>query len=450
MGFWDDVNNALGYQSPKNDIGTPGMWDALGTAAESGVSPTGINPQSSIPLSPPPPSPYAQTTDAINAVIQQNVGPYNIIDIDPRTVSGTNLSVSVNSQVPIAFLLNLYGRDPNYLNDWQTVKLPIQGTFFKFEFLPAQHFGASELSIGAGASAVNSSLTDESGFPPQQKTDGFSAPLFQRTVIVQFGDVNSVPILCTPGQVYQGQFNSIFVTFGYQCPRLRFIAGSKSLIIDNGLDKIVNKDLAFGPGHGLWENPGRHCVPFCLNTNTTLKGPDSATIAPIAPAANVQTNLELIQNPPSAKGIMVGWVTNFDLHSKTTTNANPYDYRAGLYVRLNGTLQFERSICEITGSPIYPLNIGGGAAFSNHVTNKVYATPRRFTLAPGESLFISLLTNDGNTSFQFVVEGYSYSMMVRNGPTGQQAPYRIFPPLLQHPFPDDAIQQLGGNNTQAP
>lgn len=460
MGFWDDVNNLFGASKHTNPLGDLGSGDS--TLGFSGINPMGADG----PVRPPP-GPHDLSSQDAQALFQTRSKGFTTIDVLPFNLD----PYSYKCLIPTAVRTSVTGDEADDSNTailqsntgtqtaWRTFQLSIQGTFLKVEFLAAKRntvaaasanfqdgWNTQEdhsysyyagLTAGAGSNAV---------FTPQNFNNNLGGNVMadvtflaqheleaNRTILIQFEDSNSAPLIAKPGDCFETPFNTVFVSVKNCCPRFRITTGNNTRIVSSSDNRIMNANLALGPGHGLWENPGVHATPWCWDTDGI--GINTIPANPLTIAPNAQTTSIIANHDTLAifSGVAVFWITALNLSITPTTGAAAY-VKVLLFTDRHDSFGTFTPIKILASIPL----VIRGVATTTSTTEKNFPTPIRVKLHPGNKLKIRIQNSSGSAAtveYAFSLLGYSYGVPR----VGVASPLELsFDTLTEDPFPLDS------------
>lgn len=408
MSFWKDLLGDL-YVDP-NERSPNLSWGRLEGESEN------LNINGVMGFSETPPQKYNSTRKApaeeIAAIIQNRTRAFNIFDITPSLLTRQNYATLISAQ-------DLYGKfgyeDDSFTTGqgtagWRTVELATAGTFLKIEFLPGQINIPYDPALAPNPENYRKNL--------DLPTDTVSAGIGNQTIVIQFDDPKSPLIVARHGDTFKVPFERVFVTCKMYVPRFSIITGYNAEIVTNYSKQVANQDIAFGPGHGLFETPHKHAVPFVF-TNNFPNTPTGAGTQ--VSAATTVTNVLIDQgvSTPVARGFSIGWITGINIMAVsrvTSTNSGIFRLSVGQ-----------------TGSPIrdvlaIPFYFPAFTSSENRMISiqKTFPTPIRFKLRAAEisgvlftQQLIAAVTNPNPTVgdiFDVVwsIEGYTYGNLTRD------------------------------------
>ena len=456
-----------------------------------------------IKMQAPEQSVHAQIAEELIAIQQRNSKGFRVIDFSPFNFPRDDFY----PQMTQGDLVELFGPEAaslggGYYEDsnvsansilpyWRTVEIPISGNFLKIEFLPVrlnEAFSVYDPSV-VYPIADNTKLLDNSDqyqyFSPKHSA--------QKNIIVHFQDTQTNPILAKHGDTFETEFTSFFVTFKAGIPRFRVTIGYNSKMTGQD-DRLLNTKLAYGPGHGMFNNPTIHATPFCVTQrdlnafqNTSAEYPSA-----LAVGAGTEFNADLFTNVPNILNRCYSSIfpsTDFQLAQYTSSGNSKYNadntsaacaISGGIFVANNfqvngmtvgwitamslsalyfaagaGNLMLEMILETFrytsTGGAggvirrIGSVQVSVGSTIKNGQITKTFKEPMRFCLEPRDSLRI-LIRNATGTNYggqaaivQFGVEGYTW------GPTSglgvnagfPAAPFQNDFKMTENPYPID-------------
>lgn len=477
MGFWDDLNTLLGYP-PKDKIGGFN-WDNL-TGETDTLNLEGVSAESKLPLQALDTN-RRMPTQEIAAIIQKRDRAFNVFQISPFNLSQSQFG----SLIPQSILNTTVGYEGDQdvgtlnrtTNAWRTVEISVPGDFVKIDFLPNQINFSHALNSSnpynyakenqAYVQALNTSLSSD-----------YVDLLSSRTILIQFDEPNSTPYVHKPGDTYNVPFSKIYVTCKTYVPRFEVTLGYNAKIISTGDDRLMQSQLATGPGYGLWDSPSRHTVPFCFtDCDQDRNGIGIATggSAPIisllafdpASTPTKYTLIDLDNQTPKPYGVGVGWITglkanimflNYDgaatpfisgfiaIINVYTEAPSSLGNTRKLLTSLRSSFSLIKDQTNNTDRPVYDME-------------KTFNTPIRFSLLKngligganyGEvtklilTVSLTALNSNGVTRqayFRWAMEGYTFGGLNNtNLVASQTATYFGYGMDLctTHPFPLDA------------
>jgi len=402
--FWEAVNDFLGYAPPEKD-GDP--WTQLLNVTAGGqLTPLieGIQPSQpgALPPNDPTLSPFYQRSDDVNRLVELTPQPFQTIDINPADYA---LAFDNRCVIDKGILANLFGQDGasgsaiDEGGPWRTVVIPLTGTFLKFEYNQA---GRNAYTVvGAGRSPTSTQIGK---FFPYLGALGASSPgdyqqNSERGYLLQYNVTNAPPLALKDGDTFEAPFATLYISFKTLAAPFRIIVGNKSVIRSTDDHRLMNSNIAFGPGLGVWENTGYHAVPFCMTIDNFQ---DSSFVTNITQgAANklwtliTNDNTQSIATRPCPTGTAVLWITEFLFYSVGISSA------ATSTLALIKTNTSNSNVVQT----IYEtaLTIGGTA------NPPVYYNPNfpsRILLYQQEALEIFLNTGSTSASIHWMVKGY--------------------------------------------
>lgn len=270
-------------------------------------------------------SPRHIPTADLAGIIQKRERAFNVFDVTPYNLSSTQfrpqLSIEqIKSKVGYEADNDVLSGNPTGISlaFWRTIELPVPGTSFKFEFLPAQvnfPFYALGVVPGDATSPENYSKQDLTNpyllnssmprnIPP--RTD-FLKLMGSRTILVQFDDPGSTPFLVKDGDVINVPFQRAYITFKIYLPRFSVMLGYNAEIKSPSDNRLMQSQLATGPGFGMWNNPSRHPVPFCFTQ-------DDQAVPTVASSFSADVTVDIFDLDnisPTTYGLGTLWITNF-------------------------------------------------------------------------------------------------------------------------------------------
>lgn len=402
-----------------------------------------------------------------DALQQQRELAFNTVDIEPMSFA----PITYTTSIPIQKITDKVGYDSDNekasgvfgppplpgtatTSSWRTVQLPLQGNFLKIEFLP--------MPINYNSGSLNvKQKTDQSNFGNVPASSTPLAPSHQysasRTILIQFDDPSGPLLIARDGSEFYANFNTVYVTFKYQCTRFTVISGQNSSIRSG--DKNRNLNLSLGPGYGLWDDQTRHPVPFAFCNEgsafyTNLAGqPTQLYGTPYTVSKNASVSVVLIDPSPTYSGLtnanvfgtVIGWITGISVAANcadSTINNIHIVVRLSIIDSVNGGETYVKFI------PLWLT--GDGSTQPRPVTfSPNFNEPIRFQLRniPGvlqETLKLGITSsNTGNSSVSVAIDGYTWGSPFQL-PLGNQAGSNVVqPPCLTNlPFPND----IQGNN----
>lgn len=464
MGFLDDIFRPLNKLFETKD----NIWTGLEKATVGGnLSQSGV---SNLIEDAPPELDSARKipTADIAGLIQQRPKAFSVYDVTPYNLNQQTFGCRIPANVlasKVGWEGEGYADATNSFNSWRTIEFPTPGTNFKFEWLPGQ-INFPLVYSGGGTNPQDfgkEDLSDITQMPtPNAFTVGFAGEpiISSRVVLVQFDDPTSTPIIIKAGDTVNIPFFTVFITFKTLTPRFNVMLGYNTTIKSTGDDRQMQSQLATGPGFGMWDNPSRHCMPFCF-TNRNNQNGAGAGYSQITDAGDATHTLFNLANiSPLPIGVATGWITSFtfaasDGSSGTTSFFS--DMVAQIWIQ-GATSAKTKLLAQIN---LHWTNSRNGAfAGTNwfernmHSVTKNFDTPIRFTLtqhspattaatpsANLQQLIVYVKSNmspaSGITNYTFTIEGYTFG--------GIQTKNRVTPLTSQYgvdllnvaPFPID-------------
>lgn len=438
MSFWDDFF----YIPPRENS----LWNSLAKQTSN------LNLEGVSNTTPGDPEKLATSrrlpVEDIAGVIQNRYRAFNVFDINPFLLQSNQFA----SQVPFDRIISKVGYEADKssttigntqynagITGWRTVELPSPGTFLKFEFSPTQ---VNEY--------INPSI--DNNIQNNQKpvglfgTGGYEviSQTSSRNVFIQFDDTNAPLIAVSHGDVFKIPFERIYVTCKVIVPRFTITTGYNATIETTQTnEKILASDPAFGPGFGLWENKGRHCVPF----NCGLNGISETTANFTVLAPNTTDNQNIFNQTGNSAGTLavpsniIGfahiWITGVTLVvSNTNAGAGNVEGMFRIYrgTALNGAGGTKEDLFSM------PWQCNTTFALSHTFTN-----PIRFSLYLGLGSssqtdripFFGCQVGSGSTSaanvrYNYSIQGYTYG-----APSPISGGSWSLPAVTDMPFPLD-------------
>lgn len=434
------------------------------------LTPEAIKKQIGAKMQAPAKSPHAQIAEELIAIQQRNSKGFQVIDVNPNELSRAdfypliqaNVLFELLGQEAISPAAGLYedtsggATDTGVLPYWRTIEIPLNGNFLKIEHLPVRTMDDYQWNItGTNPIKDNTRVTNNSDsftdFSPKHSSD--------KIFLLNFQDCKDTPLIAKHGDSFHTEFTSIFLTFKTTQARFRITLGYNSTITHVD-DRLVNQDVAYSPGHGLFNNSVNHAVPFNftqrdLNTsfggysggyatilaNATLSTDLITNIPLIAPrcykAGGANTDLQLQQlggaaatyqytndatsaactgaggswqqtnlDTTASLGMTVGWITGFSASFclSDPPNATTDSYlceiwlEAVQYSSSGATVSIARRICKLESTLAVFHGTNEGQYSAN--TSKNFSEPIRYSLTTRESLrvVVSIYAPGGSTS----------------------------------------------------
>lgn len=457
--FLEALNNLLtGHGVPRSNP----LWDELERATrDSQTTPLieGIQGESTEPIKLYR-DPRANDVDAAFGAQQNRYQGLNVIDITPQRLSATAFNCTISQQK----LNDKIGYEADNdsitaggvkIKTWRTFQLANAGNFLKIEFLPSKRNFTDSRSQLTGPQNLHDDHTFAAGtllngINPDNLiadpthdivTTGFIHREASRQILVQFDDPNGAIFIAKDGEVFLNPFQTIFVSFKASCPRFSVIFGNNCSIESPSDSRTMNANLAMGPGHGLWNNPSQHCVPFCFSVDRAFMTSNTTQIQVNNNNTNSITLIEQVNNFTNVttskvfRGLALGWITNLEIAGVyTTNNQNPSTIWAIQVQDSTGALL--KTLCTGTVMASTGAGLLDAARF---IIERNFSTPRRFTLRPGDKLVFVVNNRSGSTLlYGYSIEGYAYGRL--DG--GQNAADTlgnklVLDTITENPFPLD-------------
>lgn len=265
------------FGAPSQSASNP--WSNLTSTQNTGLGLSGISPLSGTdPSSLFQDDPNSLDTYLQNSLFQKRERAFNTIDIVPSVLTGP----SFKAQVPLRQIVEKVGFD--YDNEnldtgakidiWRTVQVPLQANTLKIEFLPGFVVGTPPTTNPATSNFSNEDfdkpLETVTPIVTGSTETRFDFTAAVPTILLQFDDVGAPLLLAKNGDTFKCDgITKVFVTFKVSCPRFSLILGYNATF-DSQTDYFTRlADLGLSPGYGIWENPQRHTVPFCITDRDT-------------------------------------------------------------------------------------------------------------------------------------------------------------------------------------
>lgn len=459
MSFIDDFL-VIGDNDPLRGLfkkKTTNVWEDIANLSMSGLSATGVKNSEGGPL-PKYQSNRKASSEEIAAVIQNRTRAFDIIDINPYLLTRDNYA----NIPPLSTIAAKVGYEsendasastnPLYDTGWRTVQLPILGTFLKIEFLPSQINIPNPLNSADVNQYQKPDYTEVKSIAPGNRV--YSVPyMSNRTVLLQFDDPQAPLFLAKEGDIFKVPFSTVYVTCKTYVPRFQVIYGFNAEVASPSDNRVMNSQPAFGPGHGLWENPHRHCSPFCFTNQDQNPDKNYSSVGLWSLNPNTEqsfTMFDLTNSSPLAIGNATGWITSISLCVGTVDGTNNGSCFGDLYVYCLDNIGTARKLlCSI------PYIIAGQydtQSHNNFFTSKTFAQPIRFSLQ--NHLPVGSATNsfmpklilactNGSTAtlpafVKWSIEGYVYGSINRSGRTSTTGGGQYLLELqTTNPFPLD-------------
>ena len=320
--FWEAVNDFLGYAPPEKD-GDPWTWTQLLNVTAGGqLTPLieGIQPSQpgALPPNDPTLSPFYQRSDDVNRLVELTPQPFQTIDVNPADFILAFDNRCVIDQGTLSSLFGQDGASGSVIDQggpWRTVQVNITGTFLKFEYSQA---GRNPVVVTA-ANRSPTATQIASFFPylsGNATNPGNYSQNSERNYVIQFGSTKSPVITVRDGDCFNCPFQTVYISFKTLAAPFRLTIGNNSNIKSNSDHRVMNSNIAFGPGCGLWENSNYHAVPFCFTPDNY----QNTTWAPDRTLNNATAIWNMITNDPAAAsalgikcptGTAILWVTSF-------------------------------------------------------------------------------------------------------------------------------------------
>lgn len=417
---------------------------------------------------------YFQKSDAtvnqinaeeINAIKQQQIRPFRVIDIDPNSldkegfwsVYGDDVLSRMFGPTQNGFGIagvridnegagTILGRPSPY---YRTIQLDIPGDYLKVEFLPARSQGqgryveTSVLENPVNTIPQNTNLTENSG-----QFFGMAEAAGGRQILVDFETVSATPILAEDGDEFKNYFSTVFLTFQQLNVRIRVTIGYGAEVRSKNYKET---NLYMFGGRGLTTKSPIHPIAFCL----TDREADPTTVQGVLMTAGFTQNLLFnIDRPaPATPGTGYGnaifYITGFNgmLIQSTAIGGSygVYDIellQCGIDLVYNPTNVIKR----ITKMTLISNSQAANADSSNgNFVTKCFTQPIRVNLRPMECLALrwTQLTSGSNSSrLKFEIEGYSFGTMVSSALDGSTSCPMFFNTMFsENPFPQDMDTQ---------
>lgn len=425
--FWDDLNSALGYPPKASDS----AWSALEqeTGAPSMID--GLNPISPAPVTPTDQSrsPFYQSTEDVNTLVSLNPQPFTTVDVNPPDFAVTLSNKCVIDQ---GILRKLFGPDGGSNNvvdfangPWRTVEVNVPGTFLKFQFRNAGRNAIVSAGGNPSAKQIGSYFPYLSG---NGSNEGNFLQNSERNVVIQFGATNAPPMIVRDGDAFRCPFTTVYISFKTFCAPFRVSIGQKNAeIISPDTHRLMNSNIAFGPGYGLWENSPFHAVPFCFS-HDNFQNTGFTSAVSLAGAGQIFYNL--ITNDPSVAsslgvtcptGTAIFWITEIIFGSNANSATSEPIVNFILNVTNSGGLI--RTIYEFS-------LINNEGTTTTFPTDRVYLAPphpTRMSLRQGETLSLMLKEVNGSAATcswmvkGYIVGGLTATQSSQNYNAGQQS-----------------------------
>lgn len=455
-------------------------------------------------------SPHAQIAEELISIQQRNSKGFRVFDFSPFNFPRTDFYPTIDKNYlydllgpeAVTIASGLYEDGTNVVSDlpyWRTVEIPVQGNFLKIEFLPVRQneVWASWDSTLPAQIPDNTSVTDNSDsftlFSPKHSTDKF--------FFLSFQDNQGNQIIAKHGDVFKTEFSSFFLTFKTTIPRFRITIGYNSQVeaVD---DRHANMQIAYGPGHGVFNNPQVNPVAFEI-TDKDLNGfqnttpgtgfgyfyvtggstfeADLITNVPrilnrCYKAGGANSDLQLAQYSAAANyqftndatsaacaisggawtadnfqnnGMIIGWITHFLGNISLTSDAA---FTSQMMVDL--TLEIYRYTASgASGTPVrrlltIPVTLDG---IMNHQQfNVPLREPVRFCLMQRDALRLFITNKPTNVLSsktiycKFAAGGYTLGGLYGHGTNAgfPACPFDAYHKFTENPYPMD--QQFGG------
>lgn len=344
---------------------------------------------------------------------------------------------------------------------WRTFELPIMGNFLRLDFLNAKRNMNNGSNLNArfnsqeshtyvwtlGATTVGSQLVWRPLAPnnaafQSAAPDVLSTSLMSRVVLVQFDDPNSPPIIAKDGQCFDTSFSTVYVTMKVNTPRLRVTSGFNAKIYGAEDARIMNANPVYGPGHGLWNNPDIHCVPFSISINGINTRPTMDSVNANATDTFNVIYQQALFNPTPANALVKGgvgvlWIHGFNFTGTGNTGSS-YIVKVSLaHMRNNfGTFNKELWSMPISWKEVQLTASGVVAdAFNYHI---VFPKPIRVNLQPGDGVMVQVDNGASGAALNYLWSFFGYSYGPLSGGGFPTAPYYLNT-LTEDPFPVDGI-----------
>lgn len=431
----------------------------------------GIMPMGDNPISYQGPSPNDLSVSESFALQQRRQGAFQVVDVTPFHVTA-DIAPCLVSQKQINDKVGYDGEGANENFDpigvtpvkletpWRTLVLDIQGTFLGIETLPVKMSGADTTPNAHDDSLYT--VNEDQTANPQDPTFGslagppdvgnqdfatrfFNYRVMNPVILIQFETTSAPILLARPGSKFNATFSKVFISFKTGAPRFSVVTGYKSSM-EHGT-KELNANPAFGPGYGLWDNPSRHCVPFCMGLPPVGSGPaglyqngHSIPLVTLNAGVSYTHSLFVFEagenffNPlyPTG-GIALIWITGFTFSAYPVSGANVDPQFYFTIEIFNDNSNRTKTLMIEPFIPIF--NVGANTAFGNIRSSRDFPTPIRATLVTGDRLRVRIETNQ-NMNFVGVVNGYFYGRPdIFNEPDESRAPESI----QNNPFPLDLM-----------
>lgn len=446
MSFWKDLLGDL-YVDP-NEAKTSLNWSQLSENADN------LNINGVSGFSGTPPQKYISNRRApqeeIAAIIQNRTRAFNAFDINPSLLSASQYAPIVsNADIfgKVGYEDDAYTAGASQIQGWRTVEIASSGTFLKIDFLPA----SVNLQFNPSGAPNPENYRKPLAYPTQGLGETTFSHAANHCVLIQFDDPKAPLILARHGDSFKIPFERVYVTCKMNLPKFSVITGYNAEILADQSRTAINASLAYGPGHGIWESPHRHCVPFSLSSDY----PNSTTgvIQTLnGPATHTKVFFDQEQtNQTVPLGFGVGWITgvNVFLGVALSTTSVSGVFKIGIG---NNTFGMRKVLYSVP----YLIQATTTGIQRNFIFSKSFPVPIRFVLevlAAGAAgnfntqLMVQITNNEaaGNVlNFMYSFEGYSYGNLYNVDDTNAlnpKTPVRL-EAVTSHPFPLDNLNYV--------
>lgn len=446
MSFWKDLFGDL-YVDPherQNEL----SWGRLAGESEN------LNINGVMGYKETPPQRYTSSRKApaeeIAAIIQNRTRAFNAFDITPSLLTANQFApVISNADIfgKVGYEDDAYTLGASQIQGWRTVEIPSSGTFLKIDFLPAP----VNLQFNPSGAPNPENYRKPLYFPTQGLGETTFSHAANQCVLIQFDDPKAPLILARHGDSFKIPFEKVYVTCKMNLPRFSVITGYNAEIFADQSRTAINASLAYGPGHGIWENPHRHCVPFSVSSD--YPSSTTGTIQTLNGGASYSKIFfdQEQANQTVPLGFGVGWITGVNIFLGVALASTS---TSGIFKIGVGNTTF--GMRKVLYSVPYLFQATTSGIVRNMVITKSFPIPIRFVLevlAAGAAgnfntqLMVQITNNEaaGNVlNFMYSFEGYSYGNLYNVDDTNAanpKTPLRM-EAVTSHPFPLDNLNYV--------
>lgn len=369
---------------------------------------------------------YTLEAEKLLAIQQKSSRGFKVIDINPGLLGPLDFPLNL----PFEFLFDgtnfLNNQNDNYVENFRSVNIPVQGNFLKVEYINEINTTANlttQIDPTTFLSRPKAEIKYSDAFPTSDRTDlvtgqtTYSFDNFARTkIFIDFGSSSNKPhLLGQSNKIFKGYFNEINIHLNIGAPKIRITVGFNSEVLESSDASSINSKLHLTGAARLLNDIDQVMSPFNY-TDYNLVGQENGISLTTLPSNISTVDLGLIACdyvapisgaiPLQTYGYSVLWLTNLNFRLKnydlSTAPAGSF-FKIEIYIR-----GYTASIGGVSqNKQVYSDNL----SFNDENYQKTFSEPKRVVIPEGATLMLrmSFITPGvtGQAILNFSIDGYS-------------------------------------------